>query len=78
LHLITEQEQKDELSRPSRLYNQQYLPSCARKLALDLRAGVNHLQVTDITPYTSKPDSVDPAIPRPPAASSDSRAENRQ
>jgi len=51
----TEQEQKVD-SPALTIYNQQFAV-VRQKLALDLRSGVNHLQVTDITAHL-EPDSV--------------------
>ncbi|PYT34931.1 MAG: hypothetical protein DMG58_03485, partial [Acidobacteria bacterium] len=51
----TEQEQKGD-SPSLTIYNQQFAV-VRQKLPLDLRSGVNHLQVTDITAHL-EPDSV--------------------
>ena len=51
----TEQEQKGD-SPALTIYNQQFAV-VRQKLPLDLRSGVNHLQVTDITAHL-EPDSV--------------------
>ena len=52
----TEQEQKSDDSPALTIYNQQFAV-VRQKLPLDLRSGINHFQVTDITAHL-EPDSV--------------------